>query len=72
MTGIITRRDGTRHLFRDDSGTFMGIIAWEYNNVYHRPRVSKWVKIPRGSSVELFDADNPPATVSYTPLLAPY
>ena len=71
MEGIIERK-GKRYLFRDDDGNFIGFVGWDIDKVGFKIPRNKWEQLPRNSHVELFSLDNPPATVSYVPLLAPF
>ena len=69
MQGIIRIRD-KRYLFRPNE-MFTGIISWDIDiEISSRPGCHKWAKLPRRCVLELFELDNPPATVSYLPLLS--
>ena len=71
MTGLI-QINGKTYIFRDDHGYGADIWAWDIHGCYDKGMVHKWSKMPNKKNidyVELFDIDNPPATVSYQPLL---
>lgn len=68
MTGLL-HLNGKTYFFRDDHG-YGGIWAWDIHE-YHGCHVPthKWVRLPRKGVIEIFDAEDPPATVSYLPIL---
>jgi hypothetical protein len=74
MQGLLTTKRGRhRYVFRDDHGYGPPKFwAWCIDDVPVKGRVMchKWPKRPDGELV-LFDLDEPPATVSYIPLLGP-
>ena len=63
MTGILTTAKG-KFIFRTDNQNDYSIVGWLICEV--KPITHKWLKLPKGT-VELFDIDNPPKTVSYLP-----
>ncbi len=69
MTGIIRIKSGT-YIFRDDHAHGDDIWAWNIHNPnWDKAKTHKWHKIPNNADIELFDVEDPPATVSYQPLL---
>lgn len=68
LTGVIHLDSGT-YIFRDDHAHEPAIWAWNIRDEYDRAMVHKWQGLPNKHVVELFNIDNPPATVSYQPLL---
>jgi len=70
MEGILYRR-GKRFLFREHYDPPFYYIAWDVDILTYRPPRERWVKLPKGE-VELFDLDNPPATVKFISILAPF
>ena len=71
MTGLIQIEDRF-YVFRDDSG-YGGVWAWNIHDdiVAGHIQTHKWPRLPKGIVTE-FDVDDPPVTVSYVPVLAPF
>lgn len=69
MTGLIHTRKGS-FIFRDDHAHDPGIWAWNIHDphIHWRLTTHKWQSMPKGIIV-YFDIDNPPATVSYQPII---
>lgn len=65
MSGLLTRPDGTKYIFRYHDGEWW---AWDIHSNPCRGMSHKWGKLPKGY-VTKFDIDNPPKTVSYQPIL---
>lgn len=70
MKGILYRKN-KRYLFIEYYDPPYNYVAWDVDDSSHKPPRHKWKKLPKGE-VELFDTDNPPRTVKYITLLAPY
>ena len=70
MQGVLTMdRTGSVFIFRDDFTPDGKIHAWEYYADAGIHAITyKWDRLPAGH-VSLFNLDNPPSTVPYTPLL---
>ena len=71
MTGLIETENGRRYIFRNDHGFEDELWAWDIDNpdIGWRTMRHRWPKPPKGSIVTTFDIDNPPATVSYLPII---
>jgi hypothetical protein len=69
LSGIITvETSGNKFFFRTDNQNSNEILAWAFYDDPSRGMTHKWRKMPKGT-IEYFDIDNIPATVSYNPLL---
>jgi len=70
MQGMLTHKNES-YLVRDDAGFDHKYWAW---NVHDKPKrgdnvvTHKWNTLPKGE-MELFNLDQPPATVAYNPFL---
>ena len=69
MTGLIRTRNGT-FVFRSDIAADQAIFAWDIYcpDIGWRVPTHKWNKLPKGEII-LFDIDDPPATVTYMPII---
>ena len=68
LMGILTRPDGTRYVFRRHDNKW---LAWDIHDDPCRGMTHKWDKLPKGQ-VTKFNIDDPPKTISYTPVLGDY
>jgi len=69
MQGILYLKNH-RYLFTTDTHHDDNVVAWMIDiDVPQRQQRYLWERVPVGGVVELFDFDNPPATVGYIPLL---
>lgn len=59
-------RSGRKFIFREHEGVW---FLWDSQSDISRGRTDKMAQLPPGD-VQVFDIDNPPATVSYQPILA--
>lgn len=67
----ILRRKGKRYLFIKHYDLPFKYLAWDIDDSSHKTPRQRWKKLPKGE-IELFDTDNPPKTVKYITLLAPF
>jgi len=69
MTGTLKTPSGTLYAFTDEHSSDAVILAWDvHDEDYSRMLTHKWAVLPKGE-VNLFDFENPPATVTFLPLL---
>lgn len=70
LQGIVKLKSG-EYIFRDDHAHGDDIWAWDtHDSDWDKAMVHKWGKMPHKAEVHLFDVDDPPETVPYTPLLS--
>lgn len=63
--------DGIQYVFRTAHGYEAAIWAWRTHDstYYWRQTTYKWERMPKGAVIEMYDLEDPPATVSYIPTL---
>ena len=68
LMGILTVRSGKRFVFRYVDGLW---LLWGHDSDPTEGACHKHRTLPHGT-VELFDVDDPPRTVSYLPVMGPF